>query len=109
MDEKVGMANLAQRAPAYLPGQSLQLQRDCSEQTAREIDEEVKKLLDNCYTEAKDILSAHRTDLRRVVLELLKRETLEGETLYQLIGKTMPEGPGSMREEAGAVPSIAAN
>jgi len=91
MDEKVGMANLAQRAPAYLPGQSFQLQRDCSEQTAREIDEEVKKLLDNCYAEAKDMLSAHRTELRRVVLELLKRETLEDEALYQLIGKKMPK------------------
>jgi len=109
MDEKVGMANLAQRAPAYLPGQSFQLQRDCSEQTAREIDEEVKKLLDSCYAEAKDILSAHRSDLRRVALELLKRETLEGETLYQLIGKKMPQGPAPTRKETGAVPSIAAN
>ena len=97
------MANLAQRAPAYLPGQPFQLQRDCSEQTAREIDEEVKKLRDNCYAEAKDMLSAHRSELRRVVLELLKRETLEGETLYQLIGKQMPKdkGPAPIPAEAG--------
>ena len=91
MSEKVGMANCAQRAPAYLPGQPFQLQRDCSEQTARDIDEEVKKLLDGCYAEAKEILTAHRVDLRRVVAELLKRETLDGETLYRLIGKEMPK------------------
>jgi cell division protease FtsH len=89
--EKVGMANCAQRTPAYLPGQPLQLQRDCSEQTAREIDEEVKRLLDDSYAEAKGILTAHRADLRRVVAELLKRETLDGETLYKLIGKEMPK------------------
>ena len=103
MSEKIGMANCAQRAPAYLPGEPFQLQRDCSEQTAREIDEEVKKLLDNCYAEAKDILSAHQSELRRVVVELLKRETLDGETLYELIGKEMPKAkePGPMPKETG--------
>jgi cell division protease FtsH len=98
MSEKVGMANCAQRAPAYLPGGPLQLQRDCSEQTARDIDEEVKRLLDTSYVEAKEILTAHRADLRRVVAELLKRESLDGETLYKLIGKEMPKPkePASM-------------
>jgi len=91
MSERVGMANCAQRAPAYLPGQPFQLQRDCSEQTAREIDEEVKNILDGCYAEAKNVLTAHRKELKRVVTELLKRETLDGETLYKLIGKEMPK------------------
>jgi cell division protease FtsH len=103
MSEKVGMANCAQRAPAYLPGGSFQLQRDCSEQTAREIDEEVNKILDDCYGEAKEILAAHRADLQRVVVELLKRETLDGETLYKLIGKEMPKPkePAPMPVENG--------
>jgi cell division protease FtsH len=103
MSEKVGMANCAQRAPAYLPGQPFQLQRDCSEQTAREIDEEVKRLLDACYAEAKTILTAHRADLRKVVAELLKRETLDGETLYKLIAKEMPKAkePAAMPVENG--------
>ena len=91
MSPKVGMAICAQRAPAYLPGQPMQLQRDCSEQTARDIDEEVKRILDTCYAEAKEILTAHRADLQRVVAELLKRETLDGEMLYKLIGKEMPK------------------
>jgi cell division protease FtsH len=91
MSEKVGMANCAQRAPAYLPGVPFQLQRDCSEQTAREVDEEVKKILDGCYAEAKEILTAHQTELRQAVAELLKRETLDGETLYKLIGKEAPK------------------
>jgi cell division protease FtsH len=91
MSEKLGMANVAQKAPTYLPGQSFQLQRDCSEQTAREIDEEVKRILDSSYAEAKDILTAHRTEVHRVVAELLKRETLDGETLYRLVGMEMPK------------------
>jgi cell division protease FtsH len=110
MSEKVGMANCAQRAPAYLPGQPFQLQRDCSEQTAREIDEEVKRLLDTSYAEAKETLTAHRADLQRVVAELLKRETLDGETFYQLIGKEMPRArePAPMPVEDGVVSAAAA-
>jgi len=105
MSEKVGMATCAQRAPAYLPGQPFQLQRDCSEQTARDIDEEVKRLLDNSYAEAKETLTAHRADLRRVVAELLKHETLDGETLYRLIGKEMPKAKeqAAMPVEEGAM------
>jgi cell division protease FtsH len=91
MSKKVGMATCVQPAPAYLPGQPVQMQRDCSEQTARDIDEEVNKLLNDCYGEAKELLAAHRADLRRVVAELLKHETLDGETLYKLIGKEMPK------------------
>jgi len=91
MSERIGMANCAQRAPAYLPGEPFQLQRDCSERTSRDIDEEVKRLLDGSYAEAKEILTAHRADLRRVVEELLKHESLDGETFYRLIGKEMPK------------------
>jgi cell division protease FtsH len=110
MSEKVGMANCAQRAPAYLPGQPFQLQRDCSEQTAREIDEDVKRILNESYAEAKEVLTAHRADLQRVVAELLKRETLDGETLYQLIGKEMPRAkePAPMPMEDGVMSGAAA-
>jgi ATP-dependent Zn protease len=51
------LANCVQRQPTFLNGQEFQLQRDCSEETAREIDEEVKKLLDLTYEQAKETLS----------------------------------------------------
>ena len=46
MSDTVGLANCAQRPPVFLDGQDFQLQRDCSEETATEIDQEVKKILD---------------------------------------------------------------
>jgi hypothetical protein len=67
-----------------------QLQRDCSEQTAREIDEEVKKLLDRCYVEAKEILNLHRDQHEQIAAELLRHETIDGARFYQLIGNEMP-------------------
>jgi cell division protease FtsH len=88
MSERVGLANCAQRQPTFLDGQ--QLQRDCSEETARTIDEEVKNLLDLAYARAKETLTSHRDQLQSVTSELLKAESLDGPTFYRLIGKETP-------------------
>ena len=65
-------------------------ERDCSEETAREIDEEVKVLLDEAYASAKQILTAHRDQLQQIATELLKKETLDGREFYRLVGKEIP-------------------
>jgi cell division protease FtsH len=91
MSERVGLAHCAQRQNTFLGGLENVPQRDCSEQTAREIDEEVKKLLDQAYTEAKEILAVHRDQLETITAELLQRETLDAATFYGLIGKPVPE------------------
>jgi cell division protease FtsH len=88
MSERVGLANCAQRQPTFLDGQ--QLQRDCSEETARTIDEEVKNLLDLAYARAKETLTSHRDQLQSVTSELLKAESIDGPTFYRLVGKGTP-------------------
>ncbi len=103
MNDRIGLARVAQRQNSYLAGMDGQLQRDSSETTAREIDEEVKKLLDASYAEAKDILASERNHLELVAKELLKRETLSGDEFYALIGKPRPHGPG--HESIGPVDS----
>jgi cell division protease FtsH len=94
MSERIGLAHCVQRHnPMFLPGQDGSFQRDCSEETARDIDEEVKKFLDRAYAEAKEILVAHRDQLERVTGELLKRETLDAQAFNELIGN--PRGRGT--------------
>jgi cell division protease FtsH len=101
MTERIGLSHVAHRQNGMLAGPDAQLQRDSSEATAREIDEEVKKILDRSYAEAKEILSTKRNHLERVSGELLKRETLTGDEFYQLIGKVRPANkPG---EDIGPV------
>jgi cell division protease FtsH len=90
MSDRIGLANCVQRQPTFLNGQEFQLQRDCSEATAREIDEEVKKLLDQTYEQARDTLSAHRDQLENVAAELLKSESIDGPTFYRLVGREVP-------------------
>ncbi len=90
MSARVGLASCAQRQPMFLNSSETQIQRDCSEQTTREIDEEVKSLLDQCYEEAKEILSAHRDELERLAAELIQHEAMDGQTFYKLIGREQP-------------------
>ena len=101
MTERLGLSHLAHRQNGMLTGPDAQLQRDSSEATAREVDEEVKKILDRSYSEAKEILSSRRNDLERVTAELLKGETLNGDEFYKMIGKVRPQNkPG---EDIGPV------
>jgi cell division protease FtsH len=86
MSDIVGLAHCAQRQNPLMPGTPDGIiQRDCSEATAREIDEEVKKMLNTAYDEAKAILREHRQQLDLVAKELLEHETLDGGTFKRLL------------------------
>jgi cell division protease FtsH len=86
MSDTIGLVHCGQRENPFLGIQDGSIQRDCSEQTAREVDEEVKRLLDSAYADAKQILNEHRDQLDSVTEELLKRESLDGKTFSDLIG-----------------------
>src|ERR1700730_4579758 len=102
MSERLGLAHCAQRQPTFLNGQEFQIQRDCSEQTAREMDEEVKQLLGLAYEQAKDTLVSYRYQLAPVAAELLKSETIDGPTFYRLVSQEMPslKDPGRLAAAA---------
>jgi cell division protease FtsH len=89
MSEQIGLAHVAQRqGPAFLHAMENNMQRDCSESTAQQIDSEVKKILGRAYAEAKEVLTVHRDQLELVTNELLKRESLDGAAFNQLIGRS---------------------
>jgi cell division protease FtsH len=86
MGKAVGLMHCV-RQPGPLLAADLEgaLPRDCSEETARLIDEEVKGILDEAYAEAKRILQAHRDQLERVAETLLARETLDEASFRALL------------------------
>jgi cell division protease FtsH len=64
MSEAIGLAHIGQKQnPTLLALQDGTIQCDCSEQTAREIDQEVKTLLSESYESAKGIITSHRDQL----------------------------------------------
>jgi cell division protease FtsH len=107
MSERIGLAHVAQRqGPAFLPGLENQMQRDCSEATALQIDVEVKKILDRAYAEAKEVLTVHRDQLELVTNELLKRETLDGATFNELLGRKEQKEALSPGPEPALAPPV---
>lgn len=60
--------------------------RDCSERTAEKIDDEVKKLLDNAYEGAREKVTQYENTIRKIAVELLNRETLDGDELTKIAG-----------------------
>ncbi len=89
MSAEVGLVRCVHHPVSPFLGDG-EMQRDCSEQTAEVIDREVKAILDSAYSEARRLLTEHRGELDLVATELLKRESLDGETFYGLIGKEVP-------------------
>jgi cell division protease FtsH len=88
MSDRVGLVHVANRQDGYLPFMpGAPRQNDCSEETTREIDMEVKKLLDEAHDDARAILTKHRDQLDLVARELLKRETLNATEFNELIGQ----------------------
>jgi len=88
MGESAGLVHVGQRHnPMFLDGSDGTLHRDCSEDTAREIDREIRKILDDTYADTKRILVEHRNELEVVAKELLTVETLDSAAFARLIGR----------------------
>jgi cell division protease FtsH len=61
-----------------------------SEETAREIDEEVKRIIDDSMAKVQQILATRKASLEAVAKRLIDRETIDGAELKQVIEETSP-------------------
>lgn len=92
MCDSLGLMSMATVENQYLEGQSYM---DCSQQTAALVDQEVQKLLDEVYTDAKRILRENRSLLDEISEFLLAKETISGNELMAFVNapKDEPEPP----------------
>ena len=70
-------------------GRSITRQQHMSEETAKKVDLEVKKIVDNGYQRAKKILTEKLEDLHKLAKALLVYETLSGEEINDLVFKNI--------------------
>ncbi len=90
MTEKFGPLTFeTERRPLFLDMGLPNGPKAYSEDTAREIDQEVRKLIDGSYTKVKEMLTENQERLRTLAKVLLEKETLEGEEIRTLLG--LPE------------------
>jgi cell division protease FtsH len=85
MSEKLGMVSYGDNGQEVFLGHSVTQNKNVSEATAREIDNEVRAFVDHAYSEAKRILTERRDDLEALAQGLLEYETLSGDEIQQVL------------------------
>jgi len=95
MSEKLGMVQYGDNNEYVFLGREMIRSKDYSERIAEEIDAEVKRIIDECYRIAKDIIDTHRDKLELIAQSLLEYETLEGSQVEEIVktGKLTPPAP----------------
>jgi cell division protease FtsH len=89
---ELGPLAYGKKDEAIFLGREITQHRDYSEDTAIQIDKEVKRIVNGGYERAKNILSNNRETLERIALALLEREVLDANEVKLLMeGKPLPE------------------
>ena len=78
MSDLLGFQHFGNREELLFLGREVSRTNEMSEDTARKIDAEVKRILDECYQKAVDILTANRAKLELLTDVLVERESLDG-------------------------------
>jgi len=91
---ELGPLAFGKKEEAIFLGREIAQHRDYSEDTAIQIDREVKKIVGQAYDRAKSLLETNRETLERIAQTLLVREVLDASEVKLLIeGKPLPDKP----------------
>ncbi|HET7023724.1 MAG TPA: ATP-dependent zinc metalloprotease FtsH [Gemmatimonadales bacterium] len=114
MSDKIGMMATSEAETEIFLGREFGQRREVSERTAELVDEEVKRLIDEAYRRARNILESERELLDRMAATLLDRETIDRDDVDLLVqGKPLPPrsdppAPSAPAPALAAVPKPAA-
>jgi cell division protease FtsH len=81
MSDRFGLMQLESIQNRYLDGNRV---LECSDETATMIDEEVKKLLAECYEESKKVVSEHLDAMDKIAAFLIEKETITGKEFMKI-------------------------
>jgi cell division protease FtsH len=85
MSDMIGPLTLGQKQHEVFLGRDFATQPDYSEQVAFEIDNEVRRMIDQAHDEALEILQEHRQKLDQMAALLIERETIDKEDIERLL------------------------
>ena len=85
MSDKLGTVQYGERADHIYLGRDITRNESCSEQTQREIDDEVKRIISECKARAAKIITEQRERLDKLANALLERETISGADIRKLL------------------------
>ena len=87
MSAELGTIAYGENEEEVFLGRSVTRQQNMSEETAKKVDEEVKKIVDKGYERARKVLTEKIDDLHKIAKALLVYETLSGDEIRDLILK----------------------
>jgi len=106
MSDVMGPLTFGKREEQIFLGREIAKSQDYSQDTALNIDREVKRFVMDNYERAKAILVAHKTELLRIADELLAREVLDADQIKRLAqGLSLPEMVPQGAAPVGAPPA----
>ena len=100
MSDQLGPIAYQENEEEVFLGRSVSRQQNVSEETAKKIDAEVKKIVESGYTRAKKILAEKIDELHKVAKALLTYETLSGEEIKKIVFENVYPKRLSGKEEA---------
>ena len=111
MSDKLGPLAYGENEQEIFLGHSVTQKKNISENTAQEIDKEVRKIVDEAYKKARSIIKKNITQLHRLAKGLLHYETLTGDEIKDIIKgkkikKTIVEKAKSKNKNLAPVPSV---
>ena len=109
MSERLGPRVFGHDRGQPFLGREFSAEPDYSDEVAREIDDEIRRIVEEAHQTSKDILSDHREQLDRIAKILLERETIEAEEFIALLeGKPEEEVFPPDQEETPQAPEAEA-
>ena len=100
MSQKLGLINYEQDEDEVFIGRDLAHARSYGEHVATVIDEEVKRIIDEAYSKARELISAHEDVLHRTAALLIEKEKVSREEFEALF--TVGETDSALPEPEGA-------
>ncbi|MDI7267248.1 MAG: ATP-dependent zinc metalloprotease FtsH [Myxococcota bacterium] len=108
MSDRIGPLAFGKREEAIFLGREIAQHKDYSEQTAIEIDAEVRRIVTECCERARKLVSDNRETLDRIAAALLEHESLDGEDIDALVeGGPLPMKRGGVEVVDGVGGAVA--
>ena len=102
MSKDLGTVAYGENEDEVFLGRSITRQQNMSEETAKKVDSEVKKIVDTGYERARKVLTEKIDDLHKIAKALLVYETLTGDEIRDLILKNIQPTKLSKKQEEEA-------
>ena len=95
MSDKMGVMVYAENEGEVFLGRSVTKTTHISEKTMQQVDAEIRRILDEQYKRARDLIEGHQKEMHRMAKALLDWETIDGDQIDDILAGNEPRPPKS--------------